>query len=557
MKKLVRFSCVMLGAASALMLHANKQSTNYQDCTSRSYFDVRPYFQNGPEQNSFFRNDLMDSSEDNCGGAFQIVPFGGASGSSNKLASYFLPPTAKGCILTVQEYNPNLNNDTPADTWQLFTNNEGVRPGVNLEARNFNIRTKNGTFKSEISFRPKQTYFGVGFQWKQRLTTKDNGKTELWFEAKAPFVHVSNKMNLDELVLDKGGGVDLSHNNGKGLDNAPVVANMKEAFAQMNWKYGRINDCNEPSTKNGFADLELRLGYNPVQEGCCLLSTHVGIVFPTGNKPKALKMFEPIVGNGHHFGVLWGTAILVDLWSCEKNALSTAFDIRARYLCQNKQMRMFDLHHKPWSRFLEVYQNIDAAAAAYNNPDTFGSYSGTSGINVFTLCAKVTPRFQTDFNTGLIYKHYNGRCGVFMAEAGINTWVRQGDKIELNCCDSLGGVAIKDIQGLGNTQYARTINNNFYSEQYPYGGLLANSDVYGSAPANNVGIRYAALTADDIDLHSGGAPYALSFTGYLTLGYKRSEDCPEFMSVGGSYEAANCNAVLHRWMVWGKLGTTF
>ena len=140
-----------------------------------------------------------------------------------------------------------------------------------------------------------------------------------------------------------------------------------------------------------------------------------------------------------------------------------------------------------------------------------------------------------------------------MAEAGMNTWVRQGDKIELNCCDSLGGAAIKDIAGLGNTQYARTIADNFYSEQYPYNGTLVNTDLY----TNNVGSRYAAITADDIDLHSGAAPYALSFTGYLTLGYKRSEDCPEFMSVGGSYEAANCNAVLHRWMVWGKLGTTF
>ncbi len=556
MKRLARFSCVILGATSLLMLHANKQSINYQDYTSRTYFDVRPYFQNGPEQNSFFRNDLMDSCEDNCGGAFQIVPFGGASGSSEKLASYFLPATAEGCALTVQEYNPNLTTQTTgAQTWEIFTNNEhGRLPRVNLEARNFNIRTVNGTFKSEINFTPKQTYFGVGFQWKQRLTTKDNGKTELWFEAKAPFVHVSNKMNLKEVVLDNGGGVDLINNNGIGLDNSPVVANMKSAFAQTNWNFGRINDCDEPSTKNGFADLELRLGYNPVQEGCCLLSTHVGVVFPTGNKPKALKMFEPIVGNGHHFGFLFGTAILIDIWSCEKNNFSTAFDIRSRYLFENKQMRMFDLHNKPWSRFIEVYQNIDAAAAAASpaNLLTSGAYSGTSGINVFTLCAKVTPRFQTDFNTGLIYKHHNGRCGVFMAEAGINTWYRQGDKIELDCCDSLGGAAVKDINGLGNTNWARTIASNMHSELYPYNGVLANA-VY----TQNVGIRYDALSANSINLHSGAAPYALSFTGYLTLGYKRSEDCPEFMSIGGSYEGSECNAVLQRWMVWGKLGTTF
>ena len=51
MKKLAKLGYFAIGALS-VALYANKQNVSYQDYASKTFFDVRPYFQNGPEQNS-------------------------------------------------------------------------------------------------------------------------------------------------------------------------------------------------------------------------------------------------------------------------------------------------------------------------------------------------------------------------------------------------------------------------------------------------------------------------------------------------------------------------
>lgn len=530
MKKFLKVTCLAVTAVCSLQ--AARSSELAGNVTGHTFFSIRPQYDNLPQRLSFFRNDLLDEGCNTCwGGAAQVVVFGGKSTKSREIAQYFLPPSVTdSCCLRVAEGNQNLIGSPAA----VYLDEQAGRP-IDAEARNFNISTIAHDFASNVCFKPKQEFFGVAFHMKGAASRDLDGLTRTWYEVTFPIVRVKNSMHLDEHVLSTGGGADGL----TGLDNSPHVSNMTEAFRQQNWKYGKIDNCANLS-KTGIADMEFRFGWTPVNLECCRLDSYLGVLFPTGNKPKNHYVFEPIVGNNKHFGFTFGTSTQFIIWRKGCQQLKSLLDINNRFLFANYQYRTFDLIGKPWSRYQEVYQNRDQAILAADLLTPNRDNIGTSGVNVFTQCAKVEPRFSIDMNGAWLYT-YDTCCGQFMTEFGFNFYARQAEQVVPECCNF--APAIKSFQGDGRTSFTRTIKDNTVC-----------ADV---TPDGTTGITYAGLTVDDLDLYSAAHPAYISSTGYITAGYKWGEKCPNFVGLGVSYEGSHNNTALERWTVWAKYGVTF
>ena len=543
------------------------------DVYSHSFFSMKPHFQiNSPEAAMLFRNSRMEDRENGYGSAFQLVAFGGRSEKENDLAKYFLP-WGKSCI-DIQEI----------DTYAPDDHVNGVYDR-DVDARHLNIETVNGDFKSKVCFAPHHTFFGVALNWKQSLSCCSDGAVNWFFEVSAPLVHVRNDMHMVETIENDGGGVV----DAIGLDGAPRVGNATDAFKQPNWKFGKIlstekdcdscsenssssncSDCSvrtirscggdsscdtncdsscetscssncgdsckknhDPYKKTRLADVELRIGKNVVHSNCCRLDSYAGVVFPTGNKPTGEYLFEAIVGNNKHWGVMWGANLEMKIFECNSHLFRLAIDTNTRYLFQNKQNRSFDLFDSPWSRYMEMYENQAAALAADTALD---ERAGTSGINIMTQCVKVAPRFSTAINSTILYNYCQ-----FAMEAGYGMFTRQAEHIDYDWQEN---AALKYFSGAGQTTVYRTIDGAAADTSIPVAAV-------GTVPG------YRPFPSDWLNIASGTHPSVLLYTLFGSIGYNFDTCYPMFVGIGGSYDFGTSNTILNQWKLWGKVGITF
>lgn len=508
--------------------------------------------------------------EDGYGTFVMAAPFGGRNVHSEGLKHWFgLNHSAK--LVVAEEFPPNPVPPVADHTNTLTTTN------VALDARHFNIETTTGNFISTISFAPRQKFYGVGLDWKQIIWRNDNETGRVWFEVNAPVVHVENEMRFTENT----NGVTYTAVDANGLDSAPRVASMTAAFAQTNWKYGKIFacgtcgnstngccsvdtttttttnscrcghdcdcECGSEMEKTALAFLELKFGYNSVITECAMLGSYLGVVFPTGKEGCPGMVFAPMIG-GKHWGIMWGSNIGFTMWTNDEAKLRARMDIDGRYLFRHNEKRSFDLVGKPWSRYMEMYATQADAAAAATATEAVTSRIGTSGINLMTRCVDVTPGGQVNINTGIIYE---GKC--FVAEAGHTWYGRQAEKI--SCpdwpTDTTKLPVLKSFLGQGDVAKARTIVDRFAAVDGLY-----NAQLYTDATTT----LYDAykITKCQVDWNSGSHDSVLAHSIYGTIGYNWGDACyPTLVTVGGAYDFAESNTSMRRWTLFGKLGVSF
>lgn len=502
------------------------------DAYSRSTFSpTDEFFQRGhPIRETLFDVERADKKYDGIGGAIEVAGYFSQSTNPNELAKYF-SPFGKVC-LNVAEFKAGVTDGGGAPTTNQDSDYDD--PTKNLEARHFNISTLSGTttFRSVIKLKPCQQTAGIGIAYRQTLWRNCEDETpRLWLDVALPIEYVRNQMKLQEAIISDGGGSDGL----VGLDGTVHVANMTQAFQQSTWLYGKIDG--KCRYKWGLADVEVALGWGTYWGDCSYLNGYLGFLAPTGtkvNQKNAAYVFSPVVGNNHHWALIFGSYYGFDVWHHNEHEIDMAASAHGRVLFKNKQWRSLDLKDKDWSRYAEVYtfaQATQAAAAtAPSNQDI-----GSSGINFFTQCLEINPRWTADFNTAVLYKHCN-----WNVELGYNFFVRHAEGAKL--CKWTPQIAQKDVIGAGNVNIARTINKHFRFDALSVAGF-----------------NEAQIQKSDLNLDSATHPAVLTNLVYASLGYNWSCWCdtPMFASLGGSYEFSTINTTIDRWTVWGKLGVSF
>ena len=447
--------------------------------------------------------------------SLQSVFFGGSSISPAELNKYFMKYPFGA--LTSIEYTAAAPSDPQSKE---------------LEARNFNIVTQDPTqpFKSVIEFRPEYRTWGIGFTWLGQIIDRPSGDALLWIEISAPLQAVYQRMAMAEVVVNTGGGAEQTI----GLDNTPHVANMTKAFKQEGWNFSKIpSQCALQAF--GLADIEATIGYNAVQGSGCALDVYGGLKIPTGtriNAHHAQYLFNPVIGNNHHWGIELGTHIDYSIFLYKGHHIQMQFDAEFLFLFPNTQWRSFDLVQQGgWSRFLEVYKNLASAQAAATDPSPLNMNVGTSGINIFTKPLRIHPRMVLNTNNGLVYTYHG-----FDLEVGWNAYFKQAEHATLICWDE--EVAVKDVQGSGQTNLAKRIGRNFTQEALPV-------------------TDYRIITTADLNIHTAEHPAVLSSMLYLAGSYTTRSSVPVLIGLGGLYEWSSSNSNIQRWFAFGKLAIAF
>ncbi len=528
MKRFFAVALIISVFSNAALAKVTRTDSCDLEATSRSFLSIHPHFQSSsPEMVSSFRSDRLHAREDGKHGTIQFVLLGSRTTNDKDLARYFFPFGKESLVITER----------------------AAQEDTDILAQHFNIFTQNRNFKSRINIEPKQSVIGLDFHYRQSFKRNEEKGRGFFFSFSTPIIRVKNDLNFTEKVLEDGGEPSEAADEN-------VVANMKEAFNQKEWKFGKIT--NKSMTKTRLADIEVKLGYEWLQHDPCHLESYIGVIIPTGNEPEGKFVFEPVVGYGKHAGIMSGSAFGVQIWDDEENDkhLRVEYANHSQYLFKREEIRSFDLKNKPWSRYMEVYADEDQAreAAALGAP--LGSNLATPGINVFTQKVDVTSGFSHNINTALVYTSKG-----FQGELGYNFFCQRSECVKL-ASPWKEGPALKHLLGVGRTNPIRDITGNKFLEQFvvPLEAAELQTEQNAIIPVPVDNFEDSIIKEDDLDLQSAATPCRLIHTVFGALSYRWDYDreYPVFLNYGGSYTfSRNNNAVPRRWTIWSKLGFSF
>jgi hypothetical protein len=526
MRKQVKVSVLLL-CASGLAFADSADTLSNQ---SHTFLTIRPNFQGAsPEKITDWRDRALARD---CGysGALQFVGFGGRSENPTDMGKYFMFSHKNSLVVAGNGVTDFVTDPNARDVNPIHFN---IQPA--------GIDTEQNNFRSEITFKPRYVFGGVGIDWKQYLHGRDACEKKWWLEVSTPIMKVQTNVHLTENVTSAI------------TPTTSANANMIEAFKGQTpffnrtlnlngegtsgtitgsvWLYGKING---PQHKVRAADIEVRLGYDYLCEEMCHAEGYVGGLIPTGNTPNGEYVFEPIVGFNFNGGLIWGGSFGWEVWNSCDRFLHFEFETQGRYLFQNTQRRSVDVQNKPWSRYQLVYTSAAEAQ----------SFHPTEGINLFTPEVRVTPRYIKDITLAFVYTH----CG-FNAEIGHNFWAHPTERVKLKDPFVTGAAFV----GLDGTGYPIGTGN-------PKVGQVNRAITIRESfmGANESYVSSTAIVESDLDLHSAETPCSITNTFYGSLGYKWDCWCfPMFVGLGGSYELAADFGAINRWTLWGKLGFSY
>jgi len=309
-------------------------------------------------------------------------------------------------------------------------------------------------YKSCVSFEPRIENFLADLNLFLGL---DEWVQGLYFRVHAPIVHTRWDLNMCECIQDEG-----KNNHWAGYFNQTVTvvdtatygierSNLVPNFASFITGCGTINSpditfnplCHakmyyNQCTKTGLSDIQMALGWNC----CCDWDYNVGfnlrVVAPTGTTPRADYLFEPIIGNGHHWEVGGGFSSFWTWWKSQDECKLCAFyvDVNATHMFKARQCRTFDLCCKPLSRYMLAahyksdVENLKAGNPVGNatvpNKQFDGIYSPVA--NLTTMPVDVSVAVQGDLVLMMQYIHNN-----WSFDIGYNFWGQTCEKIEYRC----------------------------------------------------------------------------------------------------------------------------
>jgi hypothetical protein len=319
-------------------------------------------------------------------------------------------------------------------------------------------------------------------------------------------------------------------------------------------EFGRID---KPKGISGFAEAQIALGWNFINTPLAHAGINIRGSVPAGTRSKAIYLFEPIIGNGHHpeFGV--GFTSHAMLWEKDgQQNISIFCDINLTHLFNSRQRRSFDLINP------EDRQNLEfqGFATRYILAKQFlnGVYTGITvpAIDITTLECDVSVAIQVDAVIMASYEY----CG-YTADLGYNAWFRSREMISNREPIPNNTYALKGIQNVAGPG--------------PLGAQAtqSNATIFGNDFADR------ALVADlnppvffnDSMIDDNSAQASRGFTHKLfgNFGYTWN-DCMHWISpffgIGGEVEfeglnprqdiKANKNSI-SQWGVWLKTGFAF
>ncbi len=311
-------------------------------------------------------------------------------------------------------------------------------------------------FESTVCFNPKIQNVIVDFDYYQGL---DPFVCGMYFRLYGPLTWSRWDLGFCELVSNSGTNSYpqgyfspigilrddlLTTFESYAIGNAPGVIPMNLAVVGFGslvclepLHYARMSRCAE--SRFGFADLRAELGWNAFCGDCYTGGFGLLVAAPTGTNKQASLLFEPVIGNGHHWEVGFDAHWFHKLWYCEERdmAVNLFIDANVTHLFGTYQRRTFDLCNKPMSRymlaekmsplivrFLEAVVNTGAASEVITPAAQFNAiYMPVA--NLTTLNVKTSISAESEILAMVNVTKCN-----WDFDFGYNFWIRGCEKFE-------------------------------------------------------------------------------------------------------------------------------
>ena len=427
------------------------------------------------------------------------------SDSGNDLARYFLPNTVANCP---GEGHANTEID-------IKENGLG-----HVGSQWVGLLTNDKEFDQQLKIRPERMVYGNLWNLHLDFSNQIDG---LWSNILIPIVKVKHDVELK--CCNRGTAGEAKNCFGD------CLLGCEEAFNNREWLHGRISTTTE--NRSGVDDVQVKIGYDFLRD----TNSHWGIYglvyVPTGHRPQADFLFEPLVGS-RHWGLGFGTNADWLVWEIDdEHKFNFMFDLQYRYNFSASQIRSMDLCNGPWTRY--------ATVAHPDRPEC-----DLAGINFFTDSVRVRPRSMVDMWFAL---HYNYE--EWNVELGYDLWwrdreqVRPGKSFDLCCRD----IVIYDWAAVDADCPPRehTSASRATIDQASFGRNAAPSDA-----------EVTVLTNSQLDRNSATHGTALSHKFYIAASYNTNFiDHPTSLGFGTSYEYGNNNKALDQWAIYLKTSFGF
>lgn len=397
------------------------------------------------------------------------------SGVTNQLYRYSTPDVVYGTFSIAPEYSRTFRPQDITDC--LFGDSLLCEPcdsairisgsrSPNREPRDwladyFYLPTD---FESIVQFEPIIDNFIIDFEYYVQFDAWVPG---LYFQLSAPLTHTRWNLRMHEEVINCGTKLDdygyftpqqltsfledfTEYANGESID--PIVQNLssdpnvKDNVTIVAQPLLHAQMSCERRIRTRVADLRMFFGWN---YQFCPNRGHFGIdvqvAAPTGNHPEATYLFEPIVGNGHHWELGGGIHGLARFWQREDFQRFICFygEANVTHLFKSKQKRTFDLCGKPMSRYMlaqKMQSNIQDGLVGVDNGTAIVPIAQFANefapvANISTTNVQVSAAIQID-----AVALFNFTCGGFTWDLGYNFWMISCEQIRcpesFNFCDN-------------------------------------------------------------------------------------------------------------------------
>jgi hypothetical protein len=364
-----------------------------------------------------------DSSPEVVYGAISITP-----GYSNTFHGHTITRAlfgdnliGKGCSQHLKISGSQVNNRSPQD----------------LLADYFYLPTD---FESTVYFKPHIDNVLLDFGFYIGLDAWAKG---LYFVTHAPFNHTRWDLNINENIITPGinnstpgyltpNGLERNQLldsftqfvNGRTIVNTEGIAFQELNFAHMS---------SVRLIKSRMAEIRSAVGWNFFAEKDYHVGFNGQIAWPTGLRPQALYLFEPLVGNGHFWELGFGLNGHYNFWRSEDELSHCCFyiDCNVTHLFRTRQARTLDLTRAgTLSRYMLAMEMtspaVDLRGASGNIPSAQFDNDFLPVANMSTLDVEVSIAIQADIVLMLNATHRN-----WSFDFGYNYWGRSPDNITL------------------------------------------------------------------------------------------------------------------------------
>ena len=436
-----------------------------------------------------------ETTNDRFGGTIQAVPFYQKSTNKKDLGNYF------------GAFNENVGYNVVQDSIDVGygLNSKVLYPHEIIHNPGYEVTQVNSLF-SQAKFRPTQESYGVRLDYHQDLNEFVKG---LFFKVNLPVVYVKNDMG----IVYTGTGLTQSLPNGLGTGDAKslldylsgsITTTMQEPLT-----HAKIHGSR---SKSGVADIQVAVGYTLLDEANKYMSGFVQGIIPTSNQPEGEYLFEPVYGNGRHWGVGAGLDGRFEVWKKDDMSVDVLFAMQAEYLFKASEMRTLGY----------AVAGKVVPFGYYKLAGQIGKLTVFPAANVLTRKVGVVPGGQFEGMAGFVFN-----WGKFTFDLDYTLFMKERETIELRDWDD-------GIYGIVSQSFLTT-------------SAFAAGDGTMITQANGLSIEAASTPAQVTHKLSGGFGYCFNEWKY-----------PVLLGLGGSYEwLPGRNSGLEGYAAWAKVGIDF